>query len=320
MRCRKCLFAAPYGFIPEIQPRYDAVMPTDFIEVWDRVDLPRDARVTALVCHPGYSFRLDAALLDAHFPNLEVLVTASTGNNHVAVDEVREHGIAFYSLLDDREALEEIAASAEGTFLLLLNALKGRGIAYSAGEVKAGRWRMNEDGMRGRELQGKRVGVIGMGRIGRRIQRYCKAFGAHVTCYDPYVEPDAPTFDSLEALFDSSDIVVVSCTLSDETRQMIGAPLLRRLKDDAVFVNSARAEIVDEAALADVLRAKPDIRVGLDVIAGEHAGRTADSPLLPFLENWQITITPHIAGATNESQAKAAMIALSLVKRHYSLE
>lgn len=313
----KCLFAAPFDFIPDIEREYSAVIETEFREVWDESDLSVDERVTAWVTHPGYSFRITPELARRYFPNLEVLVTASTGSNYIAVEELRTAGVAFYCLLDDRDALERISASAEGAFLLLLNAMRGRGLTYAVNEIRNHRWRENEDEMRGHELQGKRVGIVGLGRIGRRLARYCRAFEAVVGYYDPYVTADLPRFATLEALFESSDVVVVACTLNDETEGMIGGDLLRLLHPEAVFVNGARAQIVDEVALADVLRANPKIRAGLDVLSGENDGTVHENPLIPFLETHQIAVTPHIAGATVESQSKAALIALSLIRQHH---
>lgn len=313
----RILFSPPASFIPGIRERYEAVAPTLFHEIWHRDDLPAAdelATITAWVCQPGQSFVVDDAVLDA-FPRLSVLVTASTGNNHVDLDAVARRGIPFFSLLDDRPQLEAISASAEMTFLLLLGTL--RRIHVCVDELRSGRWREREADMRGHELQGRRVGLVGLGRIGRRMRRYCEAFEARVSYYDPYVDvSDLERHASIEALFDGCDDVVICCSLTPETRGMVGAELLARLRPGATFVNSARGEIVDEQALADLIDARPDVRVGLDVISGEVTGTQYDSPVLSAGAEAQRLVVPHIAGATIESQARAAFLCADLVARH----
>jgi D-3-phosphoglycerate dehydrogenase / 2-oxoglutarate reductase len=309
-----CLFSAPFDFIVELRADRQPV-PLMLREVWTRADLFDDSKVTAWIVNPGQAFVLSEADL-ARFPALKVVVTPSTGKNHVDVEACARRGVAFYSLLDDRPRLEDIAASAEFTFLLLLESL--RKLRLGIDEVAAGRWRQREDDMRGHELQGRSVGLVGLGRIGRRMARYCSAFGAKVRYYDPYVQSDqVERVESLEALFEHSQSVVICCSLTPETERMIGGALLERLPPSATLVNSARGEIIDEAALARLLHDRGDVAVALDVLAGEVTATQFDSPLLPlFRKETRVTIAPHIAGATVESQSKAAMIALGLVEKH----
>jgi D-3-phosphoglycerate dehydrogenase len=173
-----------------------------------------------------------------------------------------------------------------------------------------------EDALRGRELQGRQVGLIGLGRIGRRLSRYCDAFGASVLYYDPYVTDDSGTsvkVETLEELFASCDSVVVCCTLSDETRGLVGASLLRRMRPASTLVNIARGEIIDEEALAILLVERPDIQVSLDVLSNEPADLQFDSPIVPHVDQDRVVVTPHIGGSTVESQSKAASIALRLM-------
>ena len=315
-----CLFGAPWHFLDEESiARYRNLVPTAFVEIWKPSDLPEHrADFSVWITHPGYQFLVDESVLDS-FPSLELLVTASTGTTHIDVEAVRKRGIALRSLLDLREALEEIAASAEYTFLLLLNGFKGRGLPFAANEVASGRWREAENQMRGFELQGKTVGLIGYGRIGRRMRRYCEAFGAKTLFYDPYqFGPDKVTV--LEELLANVDAVVVCCALTNETRGFLNEEKLRLMRDNVVFINTARGEIVDEESLASLIRKRPKMMVGLDVVAGESDGTLKRSPLLPLAESRRITIVPHIAGATTDSQRKAADIAFDLVEEYQRMK
>lgn len=310
----RCLFSAPFAFLPaDLCDEYQATMPTCFREIWDRADLAPDPDLTAWIVNPGQRFVVDSDVL-AFYPALRVIVTPSTGVNHVDVRACAGRGLPLLSLLDDREGLEEIAASAEFTFLLVLNTL--RRLDFATREVSARRWRHREDLLRGYELSGKLVGLIGLGRIGRRLARYCAAFGARVVYHDPYVTTTSPAPRALDAVFDECDVVCVCCGLTAETQGMITETLLARLKPGACLVNTARGEVVDERALVAVLTARPDLRVGLDVLPGEVTDTHLASPLLALHDAGRIVVTPHISGATVESQSRAARIALGLVRRH----
>jgi len=181
--------------------------------------------------------------------------------------------------------------------------------------VSARRMRAREGLLRGHELAGKRVGLVGLGRIGLRLKRYCSGFDARVAYHDPYVHDTTLPYLSLEGLFENSDIVCVCCVLNDETRRMIHYDLLSRLPEGAVFVNTSRGEVVVEEDLIRLLTERLDLRVGLDVISGEVENRHGSSPLLAFHDSGQIVITPHIAGATVESQRKAAEASLGILTR-----
>lgn len=311
-----CLFSAPFSFLPDATlDDYRDFMDTRFEEIWHREQLTHDEQLSAWVMNPGQNFIIDNSVLD-QYPNLRVLSTPSTGSNHINRQDCAQRGIAVFSLLDDREILNSISASAEFTFLLLLNSM--RRLDSSLPEVSAGRWRANEDEMRGNELAGKQVGLVGLGRIGRRMARYCQAFDANVAYYDPYVdEPEIPAWP-IEKIFEDADAVCICCSLTEETTGMINYDLMRRLQPQASLINSSRGEVVDEKALAKILGERTDLKVGLDVLAGEVTNTHHDSPLMEYHRQGRIVITPHIAGATVESQAKAAQGALRLLQRFVS--
>ena len=256
----------------------------------------------ALVIDPNvtlYKEQLDV------YPELRVIVTASTGTNHIDLRECVSRNIKVLSLLDDRDGLDTIKASSEFTFLLLLATLKNLKPALQ--EVAAGRWKVNERLFRGNELFGKDVGIVGFGRIGQNIFRYCKVFGANIKhIFDPRTVKNG----CLEELFEDSDIVVICCSLTEVTYGMVDYSLLRRLRRDAVLVNTSRGEVLVEKDLERILLERPDIRVGLDVLAGEIKGSHLSSP---FLRMGNVIVTPHMAGVTYESQYMAATIAKQLL-------
>ena len=310
------LFSAPYQFLSDpVRARFEA-LETRFLVAWHPDDLDDKHEELAWVPNPGQRFVVDDEILD-RFPRLQVVATPSTGTNHLDHDACARRGVRVFSLLDDRNALEGISASAEFTFLLLLNGLRRLDIGMQ--EVREGRWRSREDLLRGHELQGKTVGLIGFGRIGRKLASYCRPFGCRVMYFDPYVsaaaEEQAVRVPGLHDVWEASDIIVVCCQLNEETRGMIRGDLIDRCRTGALIVNTSRGEILDENELCEVLARRPDIAFCADVVTGEVNDRHEESPLMALFRAGRIVLTPHIAGATIESQEKAAVITLEFLER-----
>lgn len=314
---RCCLFSAPFDFLPaETIEAYRALMQVRFQEVWAHADLEPDPALTVWVPNPGQSFTIGDDVLDL-FPLLTVIATPSTGRNHIDEAACARRGVDVLSLQDDRPTLDAITASSEFTFLLLLNAL--RRLDFGVNEVSEGRWRSREGLLRGHELAGQQVGLVGLGRNGTRMARFCKAFDASVVYHDPYVASEELEAWPLERIFSDADAVVICCALTPETTGMVGAGLLRRLKHGAVLVNTSRGEIIVEEDLAGVLDERADLRVALDVLAGEVTNTHHGSPLLEFHRRGQIVVTPHMAGVAVESQGKAAVGALNALRSFFGV-
>lgn len=312
----KLLFTAPHGFLSDlVRARYEA-LGTRFREAWHPDELDDKHDEIAWVTNPGQHFIVDDAVLD-RFPRLQVVATPSTGTNHLHLEACTRRGLRIFSLLDNRSALEGISASAEFTFLMILNGLRRLDLGMQ--EAREGRWRSREDLLRGRELQGKTVGLVGFGRIGRKLAAYCRPFGCQVVYYDPYVAPpadgNAARVPELNDLWEASDVIVICCQLNEETRGMIRGDLIERARTGALIVNTSRGEIIDEGELREVLCRREDVTFCADAVTGEVENRHGDSPLMDLFRFGRILLTPHIAGATNESQEKAAVIILGFLEQ-----
>ena len=244
-----------------------------------------------------------------HLPNLKLIITASTGTNHIDKEACEKHNVEVLCLLDDREGLSEIKASSEFTFFLILAALRRiHRISYT---IYARKWMRNEEALRGNELYGKDVGIIGLGRIGQNIYKWVTDFGANVVAiYDP--PKGSP--NTLEEVFQKSDIVVISCALTEQTYGLIDENLVQSMKNGACIINTSRGEVVREKELVNALNARPDIMYVTDVLKGEVEKNHYNSKLFD-LPN--CIITPHMAGLTFESNEKAFRIANKLLWRWY---
>ncbi len=178
--------------------------------------------------------------------------------------------------------------------------------------IKEGKW--EKKSFEGHEIYGKTLGLIGSGRIGAEVAKRAQAFGMRVIAFDPYLPPEIAAKINValvpkETVLRESDFISIHAALTPETRGMMGAKDLALMKKTAVLVNCARGEIVQEAALAEALKAGVIAGAALDVFEKEPP---AGSPLLSAPH---VVFTPHLGASTHEAQARAgAIIAEQVMK------
>jgi D-3-phosphoglycerate dehydrogenase len=228
---------------------------------------------------------------------LEVIGRAGAGLDNIDVDAATRRGIVVMNTPGGN------AVSAAELTLAMMLALVRR-LPQASQRVKAGEWPRKE--FMGTELQGKTLGVIGLGRIGSEVARRALAFGMTVLAYDPFVtEERARRLEvrlvELDELLNASDVITLHTPRSQETQRLIDAAALAKMKDEVFLVNCARGGIVDEAALADAIGSGKVAGAALDVFETEPP---ANSPLLGFD---QVIATPHVGATTQEAQAKVAV-------------
>ncbi len=248
--------------------------------------------------------QIDAEVLDAA-PNLKIIVTNTTGLNHVDLAQCSRRGIEVLSLRGEADFLKDVRATAELTVGLILSLV--RRIPAAAEHVRKGGW--NRDAFEGRELYGKTAGIIGYGRLGRIVARYLLALDLRVLVCDPHVS--AQSLDSglagvsLEDLLRQSDVVTLHASLSRETAGFLGRREFQLMKPNAWFVNTARGELIDEAALLEALESGRLAGAALDVLGHEDSRGMGDHPLVRYARTSdRLLITPHVGGCTVESLAK----------------
>ena len=235
-------------------------------------------------------------------PRLRYILTATTGLDHIDLDAARLASVRIISLRDCPNAIRDVSATAEHCFGLLLAQM--RGTPAAAAHTLAGGW--DRDRFWGTELRGKRLGVIGYGRIGAMVAGYAAAFGMDVMAYDRAPEKVAPPAKSVsfDDLLRSADVISLHVTAVPENRHLIDRSAIARMKRGAALINTARGSLVDEAALAEALESGHLFGVAVDVLEGEEHGDISRSPLLASARAGRnVLITPHIGGATRESIA-----------------
>ena len=253
--------------------------------------------------------QVDAALLDKA-PKLKVIGRLGVGLDNIDMAACKARNVTVCPAIGANAV--SVAEYVIATTLVLL-----RGPAYmSAARIAAGEW-PREEMSRGGEAAGRRVGIIGYGSIGQTVGVRARGIGMHVVAHDDYLPAEDPAWEhaeraTLDELLDTADIITLHCPLTPETRGLIGARELARMRKGAILINTARGGIVDERALADALRAGHLGGAAVDVfttepIDGATAGVFRDVP--------NLILTPHVAGVTLESNARISTVTVENVLR-----
>lgn len=252
--------------------------------------------------------RVTAALLDGA-PRLRVVGRAGVGVDNIDTDAATLRGVLVMNTPGGNSV-----SVAEHAFALLL--ALARAVPQMNAALHAGRW--EKSGAIGTELRGKTLGLVGLGRVGFEVARRARAFEMRVVAHDPYIAAEIAREASVELLpladlLAGSDYVSLHSALSPATERIINSQTLAQMKRGARLVNTARGELVDEAALADALRSGQLAGAALDVFATEPP---RDSPLLAMPN---VIATPHVAGSTQEAQEEVGVHIAQQV-RDYLLE
>jgi len=231
-------------------------------------------------------------------PKLKYIGVTATGFNIVDVTAARERGIPVCNV-----PAYGTRSVAQMTFALLLELAQR--VGHHAQTVRDGRWSACPDFCYWDypliELDGLTMGIVGYGQIGQAVAELARAFGMRVAAFNRSKRPDddAIKFVDLDRLFSESDVVSLHCPLTPETKHLVNAERLAKMKPSAFLLNTSRGPLIDEAALADALNTGRIAGAGLDVLSIEPPPK--DNPLFKASNCF---ITPHIAWATRAARAR----------------
>jgi D-3-phosphoglycerate dehydrogenase len=237
--------------------------------------------------------------------NLKVVARAGIGLDNVDVEAATRRGVMIVNAPQSN-----IVSAAEHTIALLL--AQARNIPQANTDLKGGRW--DRSAYEGIELQGKTLGVLGLGRVGALVAQRAAAFGMRIIAFDPYVpkerakEMGVELMPTLEALLVQADLITIHLPRTPDTEGLIGERELGLVKEGARLVNTSRGGIVDEQALAKALEDGKLEGAALDVFETEP---TIESPLFGFD---QVVVTPHLGASTTEAQDKAGTSVAEMVR------
>ena len=245
-------------------------------------------------------------------PGLRVVGVCRNALNHVDIGAATEHGVAV--LHAPGRNTNAVAEMTIGLMLAL-----GRMIVPAHALVSGGGWRDPATGyrsLRGREIAGSTVGVIGFGRIGREVSRKCLALGARVVAHDPIVPDDALRDDGAEPrglneLAREADFVTIHVPEHGSTRGLIGERFLGAMRRTAFLVNTSAGSVIDTGALVRALEAGQIAGAALDVFEGQPLPQTSELLSAP-----NVLLTPHIAGATDETVERHSRMMVEDIERY----
>jgi glyoxylate reductase len=246
--------------------------------------------------------KIDGTFMDAAGEGLKVVANMAVGYDNVDVEAAKARGVI---VTNTPGVLDE--TTADVAFMLLLAA--ARRLGESERVLRAGRWEWwGPKLFMGPDVWGKKLGIVGFGRIGQAVARRARGFDMEILYHNRSRKGDAEeelgaSYLELDELLEAADFVSLHTPLTDETRHLIDAPELERMKPEAVLVNTSRGPVVDEAALADALAEGRIFAAGLDVYEEEPKVH----PKLLELEN--VVLAPHIGSGSIETRVKMAVLA-----------
>jgi glyoxylate reductase len=246
--------------------------------------------------------KIDGEVMDAAGEGLKVVANMAVGYDNIDVKAAEERGVV---VTNTPGVLDE--TTADVAFMLMLAAARRLGEGERL--LRAGKWEWwGPKQLRGLDVWGRKLGIVGMGRIGQAVARRARGFGMEILYHNRSRKEDAENelgarYLGLEDLLRESDFVSVHTPLTGETRHLIGKRELDLMKPTAVLVNTSRGPVVDEGSLADALESGRIFAAGLDVYEEEPKVH----PKLLELEN--VVLAPHIGSASMETRDKMATLA-----------
>ena len=254
------------------------------------------------------------AVIEAAAPTLRAIVKYGVGVDAIDFAAARDHGVAVVNVPEYGEE-----TVAEGAFhLLLALAKRAKAVQRRMGSAEA--WAWPAEDVLGSDLAGKRLAMLGNGRIGRCMARMALGFRMRLSCYDPHVSAEEMAaqriakVDSVRELCAGADALSVHAVLNEETRGMVGEAEIRALPAHALLVNVSRGAIVDEAALAAAVVEGRLRGIGLDVFSQEPLARGGGHPFAALVDDERCIFTPHLAFWTADARDRLEAEALQRVE------
>ena len=239
-----------------------------------------------------FKFKLDRKIL-SECNKLKSVISATTGLDHLDVPYLKEKKIKIYSLKNKKNFLKKIKSSSEHTWALLLSIIKK--IPQSFDSVKKLKW--DRYLFLNNILYKKKIGIIGLGRNGKNIVKYSKAFGMKIITYDK-----GSNFEKLKIIFKTCDMVILTIELNESTKNLVNSQLLNLVNKNFILVNTSRAEVINQNDLINKIKESKLFYFASDFLEFKDGVLTSSSKkLVKLSKSNQILITPHLAGASLES-------------------
>ena len=278
----------------------------------ERIDYNDYEKVTSLFVKLGYI--LDKKFL-VRFKNLKCIITPTTALTHIDQEYCEFHKIKIISLQGHTDFLKNIPATAEFTWLAILALVRNY---FSAISDTKKNWR--RDRFRGHDVHGKKIGIVGYGRIGKMICKYASAFGLQIYVVDVDGVFVPKNFKStLTEIFQNCDIISVHINYTPENEKFFNSKLFNLTQNGFYFINTSRGELICDQSLINALKTNKILGAHVDVLREENmTTKTPHDSILHSYpdENNRLIISPHIGGATFESTSKTESFVLDLYNQY----
>ena len=266
--------------------------------------LKKNKKINSIFCNPNrQGYVLNKEILSNS--SIKIINTASTGLNHINLNDCKNLGIKILSLTKEKKLINQLPSTSELAFGLMIDLL--RNITKSFNSVKNKHWDYSQ--FIGQEIASLKIGIIGLGRLGKFMAKFAKGFGMQVLYYDPFVMTKKYKKTTLKKLFRIADVVSIHAHVSQKTKYMINKKILKFAKNKPLIINTSRGEIVNEKDIIWGLKNNFISGYGADVIETEFID-IQKSPIIKNINKFNIIITPHVGGMTLQGQFKAFKFAI----------
>ena len=253
--------------------------------------------------------KIDEKIINKFSDRVKIISNFAVGIGNIDIKAAKKRNIVVTNTPD---VLTD--ATAEIAILLILGA--SRRVVEGMRWVRNKNWKWSADFLIGKQLLGSKLGILGMGRIGRAVAKRAKAFGMEIHYHNRSrlnqdLEAGAIYHDNIQSLFSTSDILSINCPATKETKKIINKKTLEFFSKEAIIINSARGDMIDDDAMVDALKNKKIFALGLDVYNGEpdiHPG---------YLEHSNVFILPHLGSATTKTRTDMADLAISNIEEFF---
>ena len=253
--------------------------------------------------------KIDEKIINKLSDKVKIISNFAVGFGNIDIDAARKRNII---VTNTPNVLTD--ATAEIALLLILGASRraAEGIQWARNK----NWKWSADFLIGKQLSGSKLGILGMGRIGRAVAKRAKAFGMEIHYHNRSklnsdLEMGAIYHDNIQSLFSISDILSINCPATEETKKIINAKTLKYFSKEAVITNSARGDMIDDDAMVEALQKKKIFALGLDVYNGEpdiHPG---------YLDLPNVFILPHLGSSTEKTRIGMANLAIDNIEEFF---
>ena len=245
-----------------------------------------------ILCIGGNKF--DKAIIDQLSSSVKIIANYAVGYNNVDVDAAKQRGIV---VTNTPEVLTD--ATADISILLLLGASRRAYEGRKHAETQSWNWSTNF--LMGKQMSNKRLGILGMGRIGRAVAQRARGFGMEIHYHNrsklsPDLELGATYHDNIKSLFSQSDFLSINCPATAETTNLLNEETINFLPDKAVVANAARGDIIDDAAMIKAMKSGKIFALGLDVYNGEPKINEE------YLQLDNLFLLPHLGSSTKRTR------------------